>query len=237
MKEIYSFKKTKGEGENSVIYEFIMKKLSRSDKDDIDTQYATYLSKMIQAGILTKAAMIQYDESTGGKLSKDNAKYIQELYTDIAERTKQLTRIELENTGEKSDKVKEEIRSLNEEIGIIQRSIIDFESFHSSIFDNSAEVKARNKTIEFCVLNYSYIKTFTEKEKDPISTPLFKGETTREKMDSLDEYEESENKALIAGINSLYALWAFYYMTGKVESLEFEKIIGEAESMINESSE
>jgi hypothetical protein len=85
----------------------------------------------------------------------------------------------------------------------IKKEIQTFESSQISIFENTAESKARNKSILWWVLNLSY-----EKIGDEYS-PIFEGETFDSKLDLYDAFEEDYEKyEFILGV-----LRRFTYLT------------------------
>lgn len=206
MKELYSFSYLEKEkGKEDVSVRVILKKPNRREKEAIEEHFAVWLSKFINKGVLTKAGLIQHNETTGGVLSESNTKYISKLYADLAKVQSELTKMELEEKAK--DETRE--RELNIELANLRKEIIEFESFHNSVFDNTAEVKARNKAIQYCVIEMTY----KQKDGDKI-TPFFKGEEYEDKLDAFDEIDESGTEEEIKVINKLFGLWAFYYMGG-----------------------
>jgi hypothetical protein len=220
MKEIYSFSMTeKKDGQDEKIYRFIMKLPNRREKTEGEEEYAVWLSKYINKGILTKAGLLQHDETTGGVLSEKNIKFINKLYSELAKKTNEITENQLKDEPDQA-----KISELYSDVAQIKRDIIDFESFHNSIFDNTAEIKSRNKTIEWYAVNLSYYQ-----EGEGQIKPLFSGETTEEKLDSLDAYDESSNPIFVEAINKLFVNWTYYYMGAASKPEDFAEIASGSE--------
>lgn len=220
MKRLFTFEEVNKKEEKETIYRFILKQPSRQDREDIDIQYAAYLSKMISLGLLTKAGLVQYDENTGGVLSKSNAKKINDLYWKFAQKSNEVTKAELEPKTPAND---EKLAKLYAEIAEIKKEVLDFESFHNSVFENCAEVKARNKTIEYAALQLTYLEIDGGQE-----APLFLGDTIQEKLEYLDSVDET-NEALMRGIQKCFAFWTFWYMGVASKPEDFESLINEVD--------
>lgn len=143
MKELFSFKDKLGEEE----IEFGLIKPNRSERDDVDIYYAAMLSKLMNMGVQTKASVDKYYADNGDSaLPKKDQSYYFKLQKDLADYQEEIIRV---------GKDKERKLDLYIKISEIQEQMRKFTSYYSAIYDNTAEVKARDKTIDFCMLNFS----------------------------------------------------------------------------------
>lgn len=160
--------------EKAPIY-FAFKKASRTDREICEETRAAAWSKAVEAGIQPEAILIKskYGESFMNDTRKN---YIDTLAAlDIK-------RKELDKENADKDSINNDIRLLNDNIVQIQRDQMSF-------FENTAEVKARVKAIEWLTLNMSYFRE--DKNKD--WQPFFKGDTLKEKYDSADKMDDENN--------------------------------------------
>jgi len=144
MKKLFSFKEKNNEKE----YEFALKQPNRTEREEIEIYYAAMLSKLMNMGVQTKASVDKYyaDNSDTAVPKKDQSYYFN-LQKDLAKYQEDLIR-EKSNSDKKFE--------IYSKIIQIQEDMRKFTSYYSAIYDNTAEVKARDKTVDFCMLNYSY---------------------------------------------------------------------------------
>ena len=89
----------------------------------------------------------------------------------------------------------------------IQEDMRKFTSYYSAIYDNTAEIKARDKTVDFCMLNYSYLDgnpIFDADEEDFQKRAI----SQYEKVDDLRGGDESEFwSSVIDRFVFLFTIW------------------------------
>lgn len=175
MKEIYSFKEKKDDKE----YTIILKKPSRTETEEIDIFHAAIMSTYMNAGVQTRASVDKYySDNVGGPMPKSDERDLIELRKKLYQKEEELIKAAI-NEKDKMELYKE-IMDINEEI----RS---FNSYYSQIYENTAEIKARNKTIDFCLLNFSYYKECEGEIKK-----LFPGEEENPRKRMIKQFEEFE---------------------------------------------
>ena len=179
MKKLFSFKDKNNEKE----YEFTLKQPNRTEREEIEIYYAAMLSKLMNMGVQTKASVDKYyaDNSDTAVPKKDQSYYFN-LQKDLAQYQEDLIR-EKSNSDKKFE--------IYAKIVQTQEDMRKFTSYYSAIYDNTAEVKARDKTVDFCMLNYSYSneqELFPEEEEDFQKRAILQ----YEQIDKLREGEDSE---------------------------------------------
>lgn len=144
MKKLYEFKDKLGDKEIT----FVLKKPTRSDMDEVQIFGAAMLSKLMNMGVQTRAAVDKYyADNTDGAMTKEDEKEYFNLRKDLVTKEEELIK---SSTNEKKR------LDLYVEVVDIQEKIRNFTTRYSEIYDNTAEIMTRDKTIDFCFLNYSY---------------------------------------------------------------------------------
>jgi hypothetical protein len=195
MKKLFSFKDKNNEKE----YEFTLKQPNRTEREEIEIYYAAMLSKLMNMGVQTKASVDKYyaDNSDTAVPKKDQSYYFN-LQKDLAQYQEDLIR-------EKSSSDKK--FEIYAKIVQIQEDMRKFTSYYSAIYDNTAEVKARDKTVDFCMLNYSYSndqELFPEEEEDFQKRAILQ----YQQIDKLREGEDSEFwNSVIDRFVFLFTIW------------------------------
>jgi hypothetical protein len=197
---IYNFETKSKDGD---IKKYAILKASRRLREDGELFYSVEVSKFARAGVLPKAAWNTILSNGGGTISDKEREIYGNLLINFRDKSFELQSILIKNITERSEKEKKRSDELLEELEDIKKEIQTFESSQVSIFENTAESKARNKSILWWVLNLSY-----EKVDDEYS-PIFEGETFDSKLDLYDAFEEDYEKyEFILGV-----LRRFTYLT------------------------
>ena len=244
-KELYSFtideekevekvskRKNKKTGEETTVTKKVKEKVpvqvkikrpSRRDLEEAELEYSVEMSRCVKKGILTKAMLYKKYSDTGGVWSEDDAKDYGRLYKEIFDIQTEYVR--LETVDEKTDKQKEKIESLKEELSIKKRKIIDSETSMQSLFDHTADTKAQNRLL----LWYTLMLTNIQREDDEDPKPYFIGDDFDKRID--DYYtKEDENSdfygLLVQKVSTILAFW-FFNQASTPE--EFNKLIEDVE--------
>jgi|694.fasta_scaffold13505_3 hypothetical protein len=197
-KWIYSFIAKNNKNEEKRFY---ILKPSRSLRQLGEVEYAKQLASFVKAGLLPKAAWNTILENLGGTISNSEA----EDYTK-AKRTFFESSIELNKLNqlpELDNKQKLQKAKLELQIEESKREIQTFELEQIYIFENTAEAKARNATIQWWLTQLAY------KSEDE---QFFNGENYDEMLDWYDQLDpDNEDEAFIIKVgqrfNYLITLW------------------------------
>ena len=216
--------------EKSVEHTYFIRKPTRAMFDEAELFYAVTLSEGIKAGLLTRALLLKRFNNDGGILSDDQQKSLSDLYTDILEKQNEFQRLSLktksERTKEEQDKYRETLTFLHES----RKQIQDFETAQASLYDQTAENRARNKTILWWILSLSYeFDDKIEQEKDK-NVPVFSGEGYKEKLDVYDEIEEEDDEYLTTVISKFSYYVSFWYVSKANTKEEFDELLQMTES-------
>ena len=220
MKELYRFTETIDGKELS----FILKKPSRTEVEDSQVFEAAAMSKFMNQGLQTRAVVDKYyaDNSPEGIVSKADEKRIVKLRQDYALKYEKLSTFS--GSGKKANEKRAE---LYEQVEGIERELQELTSYYATIYDNTADVKARNKKIDFDFLNLSYI---AEGDGDPRQIFPCDDEDFSKRMvnqfDQLEERQEGDAGLEWSGaFEKLILLFtAYYFGSSTVE--EFDSMLG-----------
>ena len=207
MKQMFSFK-DKLNGEE---IEFSLVRPNRSEKEDIEIYYASMLSKLMNMGVQTKASVDKYYSDNGDSaLPKKDQSYYYDLQKKLASYQEEIIRV-----GNDTDKKLELYIKISE----AQENMRKFTSYYSVIYDNTAEVKARDKTIDFCMLNFSCKngeKLFDVEEEDFQKRAIKQYEL----LDDLKSGEDSDFWDSV--VDRLVFMFTIWYMDLANEEKEFK---------------
>jgi len=174
--------------ENKPTY-FAIKRPSRNEKEEGEMNRAAHFALCVERGVITQAALRKKYGDTGGIYTNEEEKQyaiLRQKLRDLLE-DYQLASVDLDKKTEEEKKRRNEIF---DEIFEIRRKIIEFENSATLFYQDTAESKARNKLIEFFILNLTYWKT----EKDKEWVPFFKGNTLEEKLAYLCDLEDNDDE-------------------------------------------
>ena len=182
--------------------------------------YAKQMSEFIKMGLLPYTLVAKRYANDGGALSETDKKDLETLQTEGEELEKQFFLISDETEEKKKQKndLLVKINKNNTQISNIKNAYVD-------IFEHTAEVKARNKTIQWWVFHLSYI------EENKIFVPLFGDGTLDEKLDKYDELSDKEDPFYDDCIKRLSYLVAFWFSAktalSKVDFESMDKVYQE----------
>ena len=201
--------------QETVTKKFALLKPNRRLREDGELFYAAETSRFAKAGVLPKAAWGTILSNGGGSISEQEREQYGNLLLKFRDLSFELQTILIKGEGERTETEKKRSDELINDLDDIRKDIQNFEASQIAIFENTAEAKARNRTILWWVMNLSY-----EKDGDNFK-PIFKGESFEDKLLQYDSFEEEENKfefllGVIRRITYLTTLW----FLGRVETNE-----------------
>lgn len=195
---------------------FKILKPNRKLHEQAELVYAIKLSEGVKAGLLTKSLLAKRYQNDGGSMSEPEKLEYTKLYLEL---------FKLENEYQKdllkNEKSPEDVKKLEDilfSIANTRRQIQQIEYNQSTLFDQTAENKARNHVIMWWILFLSYME-----EDDNLST-LFGDGAFEQRLSKYDDLEETEDAFVLQAVRKMTYLLSFWYM-GKANSTEdFKKI-------------
>jgi hypothetical protein len=200
-----------------------LKKPTRSQVEDGDMFYSIWLNKFIQMGLLTRAMLAKKQLDVGGSLNEEDKLNYAKLYLKLFEKQQNVIRYSAMDSDKMSNDEKERLEKSISELSVIRKDLADFEAAQASIFDHTADVKARNKTITWFLLHMAF---YTKGDADDAeSSALFPGMDYEEKYDSYQELDEDQDAIFSKSIDRLSTIATIWYMSGLQEQGEFEEVL------------
>jgi hypothetical protein len=196
-------------------HKFTILKPNRKMKEDGELFFASETSRFAKAGVLPRAAWNTILSNGGGSISDKERELYGDLLIKFRDLSFELQSILLKTESEKTEAEKLKSNELIKELDNIRKEIQSFESSQIEIFENTAEAKARNRTILWWVLNLAY-----EIKGDSIES-ILTGESFQERLDTYDAlYEnETENEFILSMIKRFTYLITIWYL-GRATSTE-----------------
>lgn len=195
---------------------FKILKPNRKLHEQAELVYAVKLSEGVKAGLLTKPLLAKRYQNDGGAMSEpeklEYTKYYLELFKLENEYQKDLL---------KNEKTPEDVKKLEDTLFAIantRRQIQQIEYNQSTLFDQTAENKARNHVIMWWILFLSYI------EEDGDLSTLFGDGAFEQRLSKYDELEETEDAFVLQAVRKITYLLSFWYMGKANSSEDFKKI-------------
>jgi hypothetical protein len=186
---------------------FVVKKPNRSLYDEAELFYGVKLSEGIKAGLLTRALLAKRFNNDGGILSENEKDKFATLYMGLFEKQAKLQKLEMKVSKDLTEKEKKEKEGLLAELGSSREEIQEFEMAQASLFDQTAENRARNKTILWWVLQLSHEKVGDE------YVEVFSGDNYDKKVAEYDHYEDQEDEFLDEMLKRFSYVVSFWFVT------------------------
>lgn len=202
-----------------------IKKPGRSLYDEAELFYGVKLSEGIKAGLLTRQLLSKRFSNDGGILSETEKEKYASLYLKAYESQTKLDKLSFISEDKRSQEEKDQIAALVVEGAFLRDELTKFELGQASLFEQTAENRARNKTILWWTLNLSFLEDETGK-----ATLVFEGENYEEKLARYDDLEENGDDFSGELMKKLLYYVSFWYV-GRAQSQEdFQNLIKESES-------
>lgn len=198
-----------------------IKKPTRSLFDEAELFYGVRLSEGIKAGLLTRALLAKRFNNDGGVLSDEEQKEYNELYIEFFNLQNEFQKLSIKEESIRSDEEKENLKNVIEKMNDSRERLQKYEMAQANLFEQTAENRARNKTIMWWVLQLSLIEGDDKKFKE-----LFEDGSYEDKLKRYDEIEESEFGIEKIAIQKLLYLISFWYIGRAASQDEFEKLLG-----------
>jgi len=199
--------------------DIIVKHPTRSVLEDGDMFYSVWLNKYIKMGLLTRAMLTKQYLDTGGQFTQENQQEYAELMLEAF--NKQTAIESLNALGEDlNNEQKERLDKYVRELAVIRRSLTDFELLQGSVFEHTADNKARNKAVMWYILNLAYY----QKEGDKEATPLFNGVDFESRYDDYNLKEDMDDPIMLASLGRLTSVVTLWYMSGINNAEDLEKL-------------
>jgi len=226
-----------------------IKKPGRKLFDEGELYYGVKLSEGIKAGLLTRALLAKRYQNDGGSMSEPEKERYSDLYLKLFEKENELQRYQVNLENISDEEKKDRITDLLIEMSDLRRELQDFETSQSALFDQTAETRAKNKTIMWWILQLAQVEKHNDeikdwhwykkqeeaKEEDKEKVykeelaknefmDVFTQESLEEKMEKYDELEDGGDEFYQEMLRKM-AYFISYWYSGQAESEEdFQRV-------------
>lgn len=194
----------------------------RSKLEEGEMYYAARVSENIKNGIMPTSILIRKFDEQGGFLSDSEMKYQNSMREEALEINRKIDDISKESKASLNEQFKLEsekkLEILIDRYYDIQEELLKIQQSIDTFFEQSAEIKARNRTIVWWILNICYDLNDGKEEH------FFKGKTLEEKLNSLDDLEESEEEFIGYLIKKLSYFVSYWYSSRINKEEQFNEI-------------
>lgn len=235
MEQLYSFRKSLVKDNKRVTYNFVIRKPTREEREMVRVVFSREQFKAVKAGMPTSAMITKHysDQDVESILTKKELADYTGLQLRLSELRSELIGLTSQKIGEK--KRKSEAQRIIGEIEKAQKQIVDYELIKNSIFNNTAEVFARDKVVEYLLVSFSMwqkseVDITDEKDEDDFCQleDLFPGATLEEKYKSYDKFDK-ENEFFSDALGLLIIVCTWYWQGSATNQEEFDELLALSE--------
>ena len=211
-----------------VDFKIVIKKPSRIELEDGDMFYSLELNKFIKMGLLTKAMLAKQYGANGGVWTEKEQKLYSELIFRMNQKQMEVQSFSLFSKSENlSERQEEKLEAAVKELAEIRKELTEYEMLQNSLFDHTADIKARNRTIMWYLLHLSYFSEGTS-EDAPLEV-MFEREDFDEKYSSYEDKEEFGDELYSKAIDKISSIVTIWYVSGFQEKENLDSFLKEME--------
>lgn len=200
-KYLYSFEATDKENKKR---KFCITKPTRKMKEEGELYYASKLSQFISSGILPKIVWDKIFKDNGGIVSETDKKEYSDLFIELSAARNAINQLSVKLEKDRTESEKSEIEFLETQAIDIRRKMQEMEMAQINAFENTAEAKARNRTIVWWAATLA-----AEEFESGKFEPLLGSGSVDEKLDNYDSILENDQflADCFSRINYLVTVW------------------------------
>ncbi len=207
-----------------VPFNIVIKKPTRTQLEDGDMFYSLELNKFIKMGLLTKAMLAKQYGSQGGVWTEKEQKLYAELIYKMHQKQLEIQQFSiLGNSGKLSDRQKSKLEIATREMAELKKELTEYEMVQNSLFDHTADIKARNRTIMWYILHLTH---FAEGEdEDAILEEMFQGDEFEDRFSVYEDKEEGGDEVYERAIDKISSIITIWYISGNQERESLEEFM------------
>lgn len=175
---------------------------NRAEKDDLTLRYDIEFSKLVKAGVLTRAMLAKEYARQGGIFTEAEDKGRSKIYEAYAEKIEEYQKKKTEDNPNS-----DEISKLSAQIFHYNKLLVQYENIEESLYNKCADTRARDKVINYIITNFCYIQ---EADKEP--KLFFSGDEDEDRLDDFDEKTNSEDSFIKEAVQFFAFFVSLWYM-------------------------
>jgi len=212
-------------------HKFFLRRPTRAMTDEAELYYGVRLAEGIKAGLLTRALLEKRFENDGGTRSDDENKEYQKIITKLQGFHKEQSKILDIEERKRTPVQKKRLKELDSEIKPTRRALRDLQLVEDSLYEETAESRARNKVILWWMLHLAHTAE-GEKENEFFGVGNFD-----KKIERYDEIDEGEDFFDIV-VARKFAYYVSFWFVGRPNTQkEFQEMIDLALKLDEEEAE
>lgn len=188
---------------------FFIRKPNRELADDADLFFGVELADGVKKGLLTRAMLAKRYGNDDGIFSETERQSFETLRKEAFEKEAAFQRLDIKGT-ERNSEENEQYNQVLLDLTRIQNKLQEYQLAQESLFSQTAETRARNKTILWWVLNISYSEN---------NQPLCGDGTYKERLAKYDTIVEGDDDILKLALKRFSFYISFWYI-GRAENEE-----------------
>lgn len=198
---------------------FALKKPSMDDYDNSELFYAATVQEGVSAGMPIRSLLDKRYKDDGGFLSKSEQEEKENLYKKLIELRSD--KVAIDTKEEKNEEDATQLVDIEKQTEVIANRLQQYALHESSMYNTTAETRARNKTVIWWMITLLHRK---EGEK---YVPVFSGATHKERLinySNIEDLEGDEKNYYDLILNKAILSSSLFYSTGSVTDKEIEEI-------------
>ena len=196
-----------------VPFKIIIKKPSRTQLEDGDMFYSLELNKFIKMGLLTKAMLAKQYGSNGGVWTEKEQKMYADLIFKMHQKQLEVQSFSVfSENGKLSKRQQEKLDLSTREMSEIRKELTEYEMLQNSLFDHTADIKARNRAIMWYMLHLTFFIE-GESEESP-AEEMFEGEDFEARYQSYEMKEENGDELYEKVVDKISSIITIWYISG-----------------------
>jgi len=202
-----------------VPHKFFLRRPTRAMTDEAELYYGVKLAEGIKAGLLTRALLEKRFENDGGTRSNDENKQYKEIVEKLQAFHKEQSKILEVDEKKRTAAQKKRLKELEKEVKPTRRDLRDLQLVEDSLYEETAESRARNKVILWWMLYLAHEDT------DGNAVPFFGEGEFDQKLEKYDEIDEGEDFFTLA-MARRFAYYVSFWFVGRPNTQEeFQSMI------------
>ncbi len=207
---------------------FVIKKPNRNELEDIELQYDVEFSKLVKAGVLTRAMIYKQYADQGGILTREEDLTKKKLIKEYGHKLK-----DYQNRIKPDQKLDDSLLDAARELAELENEINNYQTIEESLYGNCADRKAQNKVINYLIPLLSYIQE--DESKEPIK--FFSGDTLEDQWENYDEKAEGDDKFFHEAIQFFAFFITLWYLNKIRTADDFDRAEKEFRKNIKKEEE
>ena len=213
-----------------VPYKFFLRRPTRAMTDEAELYYGVKLAEGIKAGLLTRALLEKRFENDGGTRSDEENKEYNQVVEKLQKFHKEQSKILEVDEKKRTPTQKKRLKELENEIKPARRDLRDLQLVEDTLYEETAESRARNKVILWWMLHLAY------SEDNEAENPFFGEGDLDSRFETYDDIDEGDDlfKIIVA---RKFAYYVSFWFVGRPNSQEeFQSMIDMALKLDEEES-